>query len=78
VSTDLRAREPECCGDPMVHNSWTGEWECAVAYFALADEGAAGDIIETLTPEDVGPDLVETLAHWRGSRVSDETIGAAS
>jgi hypothetical protein len=78
VSTGLWARVPKCCGEPMVHNSWTGEWECAVAYFALVDEGDAEDIIGALTPEDVGPDLAETLAHWRGSRVSDETIGAAS
>jgi hypothetical protein len=35
--------EPECCNTPMVHNSYTGEWECADAYLALVDEGVIGD-----------------------------------
>lgn len=35
--------EPECCNTSMIHNSATGQYECADAYFALADEGVIGD-----------------------------------
>jgi hypothetical protein len=68
------------CGAPMVHNSFTGEWECADAYFTLLDEGALSAhkiqgesdwSPQQLTDRDVPRDLVETLRHWRASRTPD-------
>lgn len=38
----IAAKEPACCGVPMVHNSWAERWECADAYFTLFDEGWDG------------------------------------
>jgi hypothetical protein len=69
-----QAAEPTCCGVPMVHNSFTGEYECADAYFLLVDEGALGEPghgdlnPELLTDEDVPPNLLAALQHWRASR----------
>lgn len=72
--TTIHRPEPLCCGTPMVHNSWTGQYECADAYFTLVDDHCGGYewvALERLTAEDVGPDLADALAHWRGSRISD-------
>jgi len=77
TSPSLVAVEPMCCGEPMVHNSWTSEHECAVAYFALVDEGIGEGALERATAEDVGPALVEALEHWRASRIPDGTGDAS-
>ena len=67
------------CGVPMVRNSWTGEHECADAFFTLLDEGALGEpghenwSPAQLSDEDVSPELRDTLRHWRGSRVPEES-----
>lgn len=81
--TDLTAMvavpELECCGTPMVHNSFTGEYECADAYFLLVDEGALGEPgygdldPGQLADDDVPPSLLEALQHWRTSRRPDGT-----
>lgn len=63
--------EPLCCGEPMVHNSFTEEYECAVAYFALSDAGF-GDMPATLWSADVPAALAPMLEHWRNSRAPDK------
>lgn len=74
----VRIQEPMCCGEPMVHNSWTREYECSDAYFTLVDEGWREEHnLDRLTAEDVGPELADTLAHWRASRIPD-TAGIIS
>lgn len=61
----------------MVHNSSTGEYECADAYFSLDDEGALGepgygDLDPGMLDDgDVPPNLLATLEHWRASRRPD-------
>ena len=52
----------------MVHNSWTQEYECADAFFALVDEGFGEGTLERVTADEVGPELAPTLEHWRQSR----------
>jgi hypothetical protein len=76
--------EPMHCGQPMVHNSFTGEYECADAYFTLLDEGALSATREAwkmreqdwspeqLSDRDVPSHLLDILRHWRASRISDE------
>lgn len=69
--------EPECCKTPMVHNSFTGEYECAEAYFALVDDGVLDDgcgELHHLADDEVPPDLVPTLHHWRASRRPDGEV----
>lgn len=56
-----------CCGEPMVHNSGTGEYECAGAYFALVDEGWDEIVLALVTEAEVGPALAPVLRHWRES-----------
>jgi hypothetical protein len=60
---------PECCNEPMVHNTATGAYECADAYFALVDEqpGLADVMLELVEDGEVPAGLVETLRHWRAS-----------
>jgi hypothetical protein len=72
VTTKIRTEvEPMCCDEPMVHNSFTEEYECADAYFRLADEGWDDLGLVYVTAEDVGPELAPFLAHWRESRIPD-------
>ena len=59
--------EPLCCGEPMVHNSFTGQYECAVAYFTLVDEGWGEGALARATEDEVGADLAPVLLHWRAS-----------
>lgn len=77
-SSDRRT-EPLCCGEPMVHNSFTEEYECSAAYFMLVDEGFddGWTPLDALTAGDVGPDMAEFLEHWRKSRISDHLGGVA-
>lgn len=60
------AAEPTCCGEPMVHNSGTGKYECAAAFFALVDDKVITDdgflLQEALSPRD--RDLYD---HWQSS-----------
>lgn len=64
--------EPMCCGTPMVHNSWTEEYECADAYFALLDNGVIGESATLMVDEDSLTDHErERYEHWRTSRVPD-------
>jgi hypothetical protein len=68
--------ELTCCGEPMVHNSFTGEYECADAYFRLADEGFDEIALALVTAEEVGPALESMLTHWRESRIPDGRVDA--
>lgn len=70
--------EPECCNTPMVHNSWTDEWECADAYFALVDAGVFSD---GESFEHSGSWTVREFValrklheHWRTSFVPDQFV----
>ncbi|MCX5066617.1 hypothetical protein OOJ91_12085 [Micromonospora lupini] len=63
------ASEPVCCGEPMVHNSWTGEYECAAAYFALVDGGVLGDTGLRLDMTDLDADQRALVEHWQSRRV---------
>jgi hypothetical protein len=66
--------EPLCCGDPMIHNSGTGMWECAAAYFDLTDSGAIDpDWSDRLIipPEWTTVEEVEQYHHWRDTMTPD-------
>jgi len=63
--------EPECCGLPMVHNSWTGEWECADAYFGLIDDKVLGDFGLIVEQDTLTTHQAERYEHWRAVRVPD-------
>jgi hypothetical protein len=69
--------EPVCCHEPMIHNGFTGEYECATAYFRLIDDlGSSPDepfegIVALLETDDVPDDLRPILAHWRESCIPD-------
>lgn len=64
-------REPECCGQPMVHNSGTGTYECADAFFALLDEGVIQDWDHPARVTDAPPAMVDVLEHWKASSRPD-------
>lgn len=68
---------PVCCDEPMVHNSFTEEHECAVAYFELSDAGY-GDCPALLWSADVPAALAPTLEHWRSSRIPDADLESPS
>lgn len=63
--------EPECCGTPMVHNSWSGEWECADAYFTLEDDGVIDWGVLLVDVGRLDRYQTERYFHWRGVRVPD-------
>jgi hypothetical protein len=67
----LSAAEPVCCGAPMVHNSATGEYECADAYFALYDDGLIGDYGLLVHLSELNDYERERYEHWRDVRVPD-------
>ena len=69
------AAEPQHCGVAMVHNTGTRKRECTAAYYELVDAGAVNSStpVEMLTADDVSPQLVEVLAHWRASRTPDDS-----
>lgn len=64
----MRNPEPVCCGDPMIHNSFTSQYECSVAYLVLHDEGIDpyGCAVEDLEPEQQAQHM-----HWMESRRPD-------
>jgi len=67
---------PDCCGEPMLHNSFTGEYECFEAFqiveSALDPKEEGLDFNPGwLRDEDVPASVVEDLRHWRDSRVPD-------
>ena len=63
--------EPMCCGTPMLHNSWTCEYECADAYFRLIDDGVLDTNLPFLTVEveDLTTYQRERYEHWRAVRI---------
>ncbi|MCW6003938.1 hypothetical protein K1W54_04980 [Micromonospora sp. CPCC 205371] len=70
--------EPMCCGTPMVHNSWTEEYECADAYFRLLDDGVLDGTLALLAVDDehLTPYQRERYEHWRTVRVPDAARSA--
>lgn len=63
---------PLCCGEAMVHNSFTGMYECADAYFWLDSEGLlgdCGDLVEWRRP--LTEFDRERYAHWWESWIDD-------
>lgn len=65
-------KEPTCCGEPMIHNSFTSEYECAEAYFTLVDE----EVITDWSPRHHNPSelpgwLQEHYEHWLTSMRPD-------
>ncbi|MEU3452133.1 hypothetical protein ABZ671_00620 [Micromonospora sp. NPDC006766] len=72
--TPVVAGEPVCCDEPMIHNSFTGLYECAEAYFHLLDDGVLGDPPD-LSDTDVMDDYQrERYAHWKTTRISDAAV----
>lgn len=63
--------EPECCDTPMVHNSFTSEYECADAYFELLDDGVLGDIPDLADTDEMTGHQRERFEHWKASRRPD-------
>lgn len=67
--------EPECCGKPMVHNSFTEEFECADAYFELLDDGVLDEVIADRSDADAMNDHQrERYEHWKSTRVPDAPV----
>lgn len=58
--------EPTCCDEPMVHNSGTGQYECADAYFALLDDNVIRDYDPPtlIDPETVSGEHRAMFDHW--------------
>lgn len=72
LATLVLEAEPECCGEPMIHNSYSGQYECADAYFYLDGDGLLGDIgdlIEWRRP--LTKFDRERHAHWKASFMAD-------
>lgn len=65
---ESRRDEPTCCGEPMVHNSFTGQNECMVAFTVLHDEGIDPYLVE---PAELEPEQRAQHAHWMASRRDD-------
>lgn len=69
--------EPTCCGEPMVHNSFMEEYECADAYFALLDDGVLADCGGRelrVDPEDMTPEQRDLHKHWLASFKADAEV----
>lgn len=66
--TALVNPDPECCVEPMVHNTFTGEFECLQAYTVLHDHGVDPYLVD---PRDLPLRLQGEWEHWNGSRQSD-------
>lgn len=66
------SNEPMCCGEPMIHNSFTGEFECAEAYFTLLDDEVISDWSAGRVLLDGATDYHrERHAHWLSSMRPD-------
>lgn len=63
--------EPMCCNTPMVHNSWTEEYECADAYFQLLDDGVLGDVAQRSNTDAMNDYQRGRYEHWLASRIPD-------
>lgn len=63
--------EPRCCSTPMVHNSFTGQYECADAYFLLHDDGVDPYLVDA---DDLDAGHRVALEHWKASRIDDEAV----
>lgn len=74
--TPVVVGEPECCGTPMVHNSFTGLYECADAYFGLLDDGVLGGVPDLSDTDAMDPQQRELYDHWQSTRVSDVAVAA--
>ena len=79
MTTIAAPAEPACpgadgdlCDGTMVHNSWSGEWECAGAFFALNDNGVLADGFLVGDEDDLGEWDRRFLDHWRTHRVPDD------
>jgi hypothetical protein len=57
--------EPTCCDEPMVHNAFTDQYECMVAFTVLNDEGIDPYLVH---PGDLEPEQRAQHAHWKASR----------
>jgi hypothetical protein len=75
--------EPSCCGSPMVHNSSTGMYECADAFFLLiGDDEDPGVAIENnyggldlLVPLDWLTEVeAERWEHWHAFQIPDGLV----
>ena len=63
--------EPICCQTPMVHNSFTEQYECADAYFALHDDDIDPYFAD---PNDLTEAQRSYLDHWLTSRIDDAEV----
>lgn len=69
--TTAKKVDPLCCGIPMVHNSWTGEFACADAYFYLVDEVGPNEVLCFMARDQIPAEYREAWDHWRASFVPD-------
>lgn len=65
--------EPGCCGEPMVHNSFTSEYECMSAYSLLTEHvpDLESGSLALADDDDVPAQYLPFLQHWRASRIPD-------
>lgn len=78
TSTVATWTEPECCGAPMVHNTYREGFECADAFFYLEDEDLVTGLGELRTWAVPVSDFDrERHAHWRAMFVPDSCWDAA-
>lgn len=65
-----RTGEPVCCDEPMIHNSFTGHYECADAYLRLLDDGVLGGVPELSDTDAMDDYQRERYEHWRTGTVA--------
>jgi len=60
--------EPMCCGEPMIHNTYTSEYECSDAYLTLHDAGIDPYLTDAA---DLASPQRTHYEHWAASRRPD-------
>ncbi|MFG1872178.1 hypothetical protein [Micromonospora arborensis] len=64
--------EPGCCGTPMVRNSFTGQYECADAYFQLLDDGVLGGVPDLSDTDAMNDHQRDRYEHWKTTRIDGQ------
>lgn len=61
-----------CCGEPMVHNSFSNQYECYDTFAALHEQGIDPYLVE---PADLNTSDRAAWEHWAASRLDDSSVG---